>query len=287
MELMRVIACALLVFGLTTSSAVVAAETGTLEKIRQTQIITLGYRENSPPFSFVSPQGKPVGYSVELCEHVVRQIADQLKLPNLKTQWLAVSARSRFDVLRTGEIDLVCGNTTHTLSRRAEFDFSLMTFLDGTSLLYRSGQVPESIENFSNQRFAVVSGTTTEKVLDKLVAASRLGARLIRVTDHDAAMIALKEGVATAYAADRTVLIMSAMAHGAGGAYELSSVQFNYEPYALMMRRDADFRLAVDRALVQLYRSHQIDSMLNRWFAPLGPLSEAVELMTQLYALPE
>lgn len=50
---------------------------------------------------------------------------------------MPVTAQSRFDALKDGKIDLECGNSTQTLSRRAEFDFSVMTFVDGAGLLFR------------------------------------------------------------------------------------------------------------------------------------------------------
>jgi ABC-type amino acid transport substrate-binding protein len=264
-----------------------AATEPSLEKIKKTGILKLGYRENSPPFSFASGSGKPLGYSVELCQHVAMGIAMLLDLPLLETKWIPVTAHSRFDALQSGEIDIECGNTTQTLSRRSEFDFSVMTFVDGAGLLYRLGERPTSSDDMRGQRFAVVSGTTTERILDKLISASKLGARLIRVKDHDAAIAALNDQTATAYAADRTVLITTALTQGKGTMYDISSVQFSYEPYGLMLRRDADFRLAVDRTLSRLYRSGEIESILQKWFANLGKPTESINATIQLNALPE
>ena len=39
----------------------------TLDKIKETGAIQLGYRETSRPFSFVGTDGQPAGYSVDLC----------------------------------------------------------------------------------------------------------------------------------------------------------------------------------------------------------------------------
>ena len=38
----------------------------TLDKLKQTGVANLGYRETSRPFSFVRTDGKPAGYSVDL-----------------------------------------------------------------------------------------------------------------------------------------------------------------------------------------------------------------------------
>ena len=94
---------------------------------------------------------------------VATDIAKQLSIPNLEVKWVPVSAQSRFDALKKGEIDIECGNTTQTLTRRADFDFSLMTFVDGAGLLFRAGENPKSMEELKGQRIVVVAGTTTEK----------------------------------------------------------------------------------------------------------------------------
>ncbi len=268
-------------------SAPAAADQSTLDKIKETSTIRLGHRENSPPFSFVGDDKKAMGYSVDLCLRVADDIAKQLSIPELKVQWVAVSAESRFDAVKNGEIDIECGNTTQTLSRRADFDFSLMTFVDGASLLYLRGENPKSLEDLKGQRIVVVAGTTTEKAMDQLVADDKLGLTLIKVKDHDQALAALKGKKATAYAADRTVLITTALLGGGGTEYSVGENQFTYEPYGLMMRRDADLRLAVDGSLAQLYRSGEIGPVLQKWFGPLGDPGEVLKVMVLLNGLPK
>lgn len=264
-----------------------AAAATTLEQIKSSNTIRLGYRENSIPFSFVGEDKQPRGFSIDLCKIVANDVAQQLKIEKLDIQWVPVTAQSRFDALKDGKIDLECGNSTQTLSRRAEFDFSVMTFVDGAGLLFRKGEIPATSDHLAGQRIVVVSGTTTEKALESLGASAKLGAGLIRVADHDAALKALADNKASAYAADRTILITTALASGHAKEFELSHAQFTYEPYGLMMRRDADFRLAVDRSLARLYRTGEVGPVLQRWFEPIGNPGELVKVMFLLNGLPE
>jgi ABC-type amino acid transport substrate-binding protein len=267
----RTLIAAGLAASLLSASPAFASES-TLAKIKHSGVVKMGYRENSIPFAFVGDDKKPRGYSVELCSIVADSLKRDLGLQNLDVKWVPVTAQSRFEALKNGEIDLECGNTTQTLSRRADFDFSMMTFVDGASLLYRKDEKPASLDEIKGQRVAVVSGTTTEKTL---------------VADHDAALAALTDKTATAYAADRTVLISTAIVRGTGQIFDLGSEQFSYEPYGLMMRRDADFRLAVDRTLSQLYRSGEIGAILKRWFGALGAPGDGLKVMLMLNGLPE
>ncbi|EXI72645.1 MAG TPA: amino acid ABC transporter substrate-binding protein [Candidatus Accumulibacter phosphatis] len=265
----------------------VSASESVLAKIKQSGTLKLGYRENSIPFSFIGDDKQPRGYSVDLCRIVADDIGKQLNVPKLDVRWVPVTAQTRFTALKSGEIDLECGNTTQTLSRRADFDFSLMTFVDGAGLLFREGETPTSVEALKGQRVAVVSGTTTEKTLNELIRAGKLDILLIKVADHDAAINALTNKTATAYAADRTVLITTALIRGKGQPFALAEMQFSYEPYALMMRRDDDFRLAVDRTLARLYRSGEIGPIVKRWFEPFGKPGDALQAMFLLNGLPE
>jgi ABC-type amino acid transport substrate-binding protein len=104
---------------------------GTLKKIQATNTITLGYRESSRPFSFVGDDGKPAGYSVDLCARVAASVGKQLALPALQTKWVKVTVADRMPAIVDGMIDLECGSTTASLSRQEEVDFSLLTFIDG------------------------------------------------------------------------------------------------------------------------------------------------------------
>src|SRR5216117_2830180 len=45
-----------------------------LANIKRTHVVRLGYRESSPPFSFLDQANRPIGYSLELCEAIVDEI---------------------------------------------------------------------------------------------------------------------------------------------------------------------------------------------------------------------
>ena len=283
---MRTIIVAAIAASLACALPATAAEP-TLARVKQSGVLKLGYRENSIPFSFVAVGSKPRGYSIDLCQIVANDVAKQLNMPNLEVRWVAVTAQSRFETLKSGAIDLECGNSTQTLSRRADFDFSVMTFVDGASLLFRKGEKPSTLEQIKGQRVVVVSGTTTEKTLERMTDADSLGIKLIKVDDHNTALKMLKDRAATAYAADRTVLVAAALASGEGQSFELSDNQFTYEPYGLMMRRDAEFRLVVDRSLSRIYRNGDVGAILKRWFEPLGDPGDVLRTMFLLNGLPE
>src|SRR5262245_66265832 len=78
-----VIAVALTVTWLVPAPAPAQDLQGTLKKIRDSGTITIGYREQSLPFSFRGDDGKPAGYSGDLFQRIGSVNANQVKLPKL------------------------------------------------------------------------------------------------------------------------------------------------------------------------------------------------------------
>ena len=104
---------------------------GTLKKIKASGTLTIGYRESSPPFSFMGPDKRPAGYSIDLCLHVATAVQKSLGLADLKLSWVPVTPETRVEAVKRGSVDIECGSTTASLSRQEQVDFSLMTFVDG------------------------------------------------------------------------------------------------------------------------------------------------------------
>jgi ABC-type amino acid transport substrate-binding protein len=98
----------------------------TLDKIKETGVVQLGYRETSRPFSFRDSDGQPAGFSVDLCLQVAAALRESLKLPGLKVAWVPVTPADRIPKLVKGTIDLECGSTTITFGRMEQVAFSHM-----------------------------------------------------------------------------------------------------------------------------------------------------------------
>ena len=260
---------------------------GTLKKIKTSGTFTIGYRDAAPPFSFSGPDKKPVGYSIELCTYVANAVQKQLGLANLNVTWVPVTAENRIDMVVQGKIDIECGTTTATLSRQERVDFSLMTFVDGGSLLTTSDKGIREMADFSGKRIAVIPGTTTEKALAEYLKKKSISVQTVRVKDHPDGMRAIEEGTAEAFASDRGILIGLAASKDPT-RYFLANMFFSYEPYGFVVRRnDAAFRLVVNRALAELYRSGLVETIYDRWFGALGKGGEAIQIMYLLNGLPE
>ena len=263
-----------------------AQDTGTLKKIRDAKSITLGYRADSPPFSFTGPDGQPAGYSLVLCKRVSESLEPSLG-GSLAIKWVAVTSANRFDQVTGGAIDLECGNTTVTLSRQERVDFSNLTFVDGGGVLVLAESNLNRLADLAGKTIAVKPGTTTETSLKAALKDKLIDAKVVTVKDEAEALGALNEKRIDGYAADRIVLVGNVIRARADIKYTLIQDDFSFEPYALMMRRDPAFRLAVNRALSQVYRSGAIKEIFDRWLAPLGKPGPLLAAMYYLNTTPE
>lgn len=277
----------LALIGLLLACGAQAQTADTLKKIRDSKSISLGYRTDSPPFSFAGSDGQPAGYTVDLCKRVVAGIERALGGGNLAVKWVPVTAANRFDQVVSGAIDLECGNTTMTLSRQERVDFSNMTFVDGGAVLVLAESKLGRLADLAGKTVGVKPGTTTETSLKAALKEKLIDARVVNVKDEAEAMAALNDRRIDGYAADRVVLVGSVVLARSDIKYTLLQDDFSFEPYALMMRRDPAFRLAVNRGLVQVYRSGAIREIFDRWLAPLGKPGPLLAAMYYLNTTPE
>ena len=278
----------ILVAALILASPVLGQELdGTLKKIKTSATLHLGYRESAPPFSFPGPDRQPVGYSVDLCTHVASAIQKQLGV-SLKLNWVPVTAENRIDMVAQGKVDIECGTTTASLSRQERVDFSLMTFVDGGGLLTKADLNLRAVADLADKRIAVIPETTTETALTKFLKEEFVTVKLVHVKDHLEGRSAVEKGLVEAFASDRGILIGLVITAKEPSAFTIPNILFSYEPYGFMLpRNDAAFRLAVNRALAEFYRSAAVLQIYERWFGALGKPSPALQAMYLLNALPE
>lgn len=225
------------------------------------RVLRLGYRLDARPFSF-QETGAPAGYSVALCHAIADAVSSALGAA-LQTEWIAVEVGDRFVALDDERIDLLCGATTVTESRRAQYDFSILTYrTDGAMLVDAAAFAADAW----GVKIGVLRSTSSYDAIYELLTASGDGfAELIEFDARRAAVDAVKSGEIDSFFGDRALLIPYAADEP--GRFHLVETSFSREPYALALRR-GDTRLleTANEALRALYRSGEISEIHMRWF---------------------
>jgi ABC-type amino acid transport substrate-binding protein len=268
------------------STPVIAQQpTGTLARIAERGAVTIGYREESTPFSFATAGAKePQGYTIDLCARAVEAIKQELNRPDLKVAYVPVSAADRFDKVASGAVDMECGNSSVTLGRMKQVDFSNLIFVTGGALLVSSQSSIRSIADLSGKRVSVVTGTTTEQALSQQIAQGLVNATVVPLQDHEQGLRMLSKGEVDAHAGDQIVLIGLARGSKNPEKLALAPELFSYDPLAITLpRNDADFRLTINRALAQVYRTGDITAVYQKWFGDWG--GRPAPLLIAVFAL--
>ena len=262
---------------------------GTLDQIKKSGEIRIGYPTDAPPLAFNDASGQAAGYSVDLCKRVATVVKESLKLTDLKVTFVPLAPADRLEAVARNKVDIECGATTMTLSREEKVDFTLMTFVTGGSLLSIATSNIKALADASGKSVAVVAGTTSEAALKAALAKNLVDAKVVAVANREEGMKQLDAGQVVAFASDQVVLLGQMIQSADPRKYSLTNDLFSYEPYGFVVRRDdSAFRLVVNRALAQVYRTGQIEQMYNRWFGQVGiRASNVLTAMYLLQALPE
>lgn len=266
-------------------SAPAAADT--LQKIKETGTIVLGVRQDAKPFSFIDGQGQAAGYSVEICQAVAAAAQQQLGLETLAIDYKLVTTENRFQLVQDGTVDLDCGISSYTLTRRADVDFSLLIFATGTDLLVRNGAMVTGLADLADKRIGVLAGSTAETHLQTLLTDSSLTAEVKALPSYTDLLASLETEMIDAAYGDRAMMLAARHRALDPGKLRVLGTIYSYEPYALALRRgDADFRQLVDSTLARLFRSGEIDAIYAEWFGPVADNPVATALY-RLQSLPE
>ncbi|SEA93583.1 amino acid ABC transporter substrate-binding protein [Variovorax sp. YR216] len=259
-----------------------AALSGTLAKVRDAGAVTIGYRESSIPFSFLSPRNEPIGYSIELCKALVEAMSDAVH-KTLATKWVPVTAESRIDAVASGRVDLECGSTTNNLERQKRVAFSPTIFVSGTKLLVRKDSPIKSFRDLGGRAVAVTSGTTNEKTMRDIAARFKINMNLLVSRDHAESFALVKSGKAEAFATD-DVLLYGLIAQDRGGSdgesnYEVVGEFLSYDPYGVMYRKDdPQMTRVVNDTFHDLAEDGEIERQYKRWFLRKLPSGTALNL---------
>jgi glutamate/aspartate transport system substrate-binding protein len=262
--------------------------TGTLQQIKKSGQIRIGYRISEPPMSFLDKDGNPTGYSVDICKGIVSEIENKIGT-GLTIEYVPVTADGRFKALYDNKIDILCGSTTKTLSRSELVDFTQLTFVTGASLMTLKDNKTLDSAGFDGTKIGVVKATTTAVALKKLIQETSTNAEVVLFNSAKESIEALRQKKIDAFSSDQIVLIGLALKEHDPMNFVIKSDVYSFEPFALAVRRnDADFRLVADRVISELYRSGRILEIYDKWIGKFTrkrlPIFDA---MVKLNATPE
>jgi len=263
-----------------------AAQTGgneglspTLSNIKNTHVVRLGYRESSPPFSFLDQANRPIGYSLELCEAIVDEIGVEVDDPNLRIEYVKVTSDDRIPAVVQNKIDLECGSTTANAERGKQVAFSPLMFVAGTKLMVPKASTISGPTDLQGKTIVVTKGTTNEQAMHAVDKKFSLGLNIVTAADHEQSYQMLADGKADAFATDDILLYGLIARHKGQDKFRVTGEYLSYDPYGIMFRKgEPQLAAVVERAFRKLGSNRDLIPLYNKWFVSRLPTGEKLNV---------
>ncbi|CAH2897116.1 MAG: Glutamate/aspartate ABC transporter, substrate-binding protein GltI (TC 3.A.1.3.4) [uncultured Paraburkholderia sp.] len=286
-------AFALATLSLVTGTSYGQGSQSTLAKIESTNLIAVGHRETSVPFSYVDTNNNVVGFSQDLCNKVIDAVKLKTKHPDLRVRFIPVTSQNRIPLVQNGTIDLECGVTTNLTSRQNQVAFSDTFFVATTRLLTRKDSGIKDFPDLAGKTVVTNQGTTSERILRKMNEEKKMNMSIISAKDYGEGRATLETGRAVAYMMDDVLLAGTRSLTAKPSDWTLVGTPQSSEAYGFMMRKDdPEFKKLVDDAMSQVMRSPEIKTLYDKWFTkPVPPKNINFEFpmsgtMQKLFAEP-
>src|SRR5882672_6464303 len=245
----------------------------TLANIKATKTVRLGYREASPPFSFMDQANRPIGYSLELCQAIVEEV--DVDEAALRIDYVKVTPETRIPAIVDNKIDFECGSTTANAERSRRVAFSPLIFVAGTRLMVPKAAPVSAITDLKGKTVVVTKGTTNEQAIQAADKKFSLGLRIVTADDHEQAYRMLADGKADAFATDDILLYGLIARHKAQDKMKVVGDYLSYEPYGIMFRKgDPQLAAVVERTFRKLATNHDLVPLYRQWFMQRLPTGE-------------
>ena len=251
----------------------------TLARIKSANVVHVGYRESSPPFSFLDQANRPIGYSLELCEAIVEEIAAEVDAPDLKIEYVKVTSDDRIPAVLQNKIDLECGSTTANAERARQVAFSPLIFVAGTKLMVAKSSPISAATDLKGKTVVVTKGTTNESAMHNVDRKFQLGLNIVTAADHEQSYQMLADGKVDAFATDDILLHGLIARHKSQDKFRVTGDYLSYEPYGIMFRKgEPEFAGVVERAFRKLGSNHDLIPLYEKWFMRRLPTGERLNV---------
>ena len=271
---MRALSLAFIVtaaFALLPSAA--SAQESTLAKVKSSGVITFGYRETSFGFSYLDGGGKPVGYSIDICNRIVEAVKTELKMPAVEIKYQAVTSANRIPLVQNGTVDIECGSTTNLIERQKLVAFSPDIFRYNVRTLVKVDSGIKSITDLQGKTVVTTAGTTSFRLLREADKGRNLEVSQLAGKDHTDSFLLVESGRAQAFVLD-DILLAGQIANARNPKdFTIVGESLRTENQSLMFRKDdPEFKALVDRVVGGMMKSGEMEKLYGRWFtSPIPP----------------
>ncbi len=269
----RIACAALLTVDIAHAQPAPANPPPSLQKIRDTAVVTIANRPDAVPFAYLDDNKLPIGYGIDICRELVRAVERDLKRP-LRIAFVEVIAKTRFETVNSGKADMECGTTINDPARRKIVAFSMPYFFSGPRYMVRADSPVRGIQDLAGKRIAIVAGANAVPLLKSRIDGGVLpGTSLVEAKNNDEATAMVARGDVDAYVTIDVLLAALRAKSKDPAALKIVGAFLVLEPVAIALRKDdPEFKRYVDRQLATLMLDGTVARLYEKWFMqPIPP----------------
>ena len=242
-------------------------------KIKSSNVITVGVRESSAPLSYAIGSSEYAGYHVELCAKVLKRL-----YPNAKITYMTVTPQNRIPLLQNGTIDIECGSTSNTTSRKEQVDFAVTTYVTEARYAVKKSSGINTTDDVVKKKIVTTVGTTPVQHLRRLEQAKGVKLDVVYAKDHSEAFLLVESDRADAFAMDDNILAGNIAASKNPNAYKIVGDPLSVEAIGIMLRKDDPiFKAGVDSQVKSMMKSGELKTLYEKWFlTPIPPKNSVI-----------
>jgi glutamate transport system substrate-binding protein len=231
----------------------------TMAKLSEAGKITIGTKFDQPLFGLKGPDGKPVGFDVE----IGKLIAAKLGIKPDNIDWVETVSANREPFIQNGQVDLVVATYTINDTRKQVVSFAGPYYTAGQDLLVLKGNPskitgPEALK--PDKPVCTVSGSTSEKNIAAYTS------NVIATDTYSNCLGPLRSGEVVAVTTDNVIL--AGLADQNAGEFEVLDKPFTQEPYGIgLAKDDTEFRNFINDTLEKSFKD---GSWAKAWKATAG-----------------
>lgn len=246
------------------------AQADSFDRVKETGVIKLGYREKSVPVSFKDINGNPAGQTVDECKAFTNYLEKAIN-KRLNIEWVIVTPKDRIDAVKTGKIDLECGSTTNTNNRRKEVGFSIPTYISSMRVAKMPSTVFKLMDNQSYKIDAlVIDGTSAVD----FISITNDGYKTVKpdykkmiVKDMSEALDKLKTSKKPAVVIYDDILLFSAIqARNDRNDFRVTNDVLSVDPYGIMYEKGSKLGKHLNEFLTTEMKTGAFLNTYNKWF---------------------
>lgn len=244
----------------------------TLTKIKNSGKVVIGYRESSDPISYIVG-GKPMGYAIDICNNFANELKKDLKLPNLKVEYKAVTSSTRIPEMLAGNIDMECGTTTNSIQRQQQVSFSTNYFATEVRMAVKANSTVKDLGDLNGKAVATTQGTTSDKYIKMGAKGEQVKVTNVYGKDHSDSFAMVASGRAAAFVMDDNILAGLIAKSSKPKDFKIVGPILSSEPYGIMLPKgDAAYKAIADRVVTGMWKNGQMAALYKKWFlSPIPP----------------